>query len=43
MLLVIIALIIAIIAAIFILPSFNALTDKALKISSLFEPVTLLL
>lgn len=42
MLLVIIALVIAVIATIFILPSFNALTDKALKIGSLFEPVTLL-
>ena len=42
MLLVIIALIIAIIATIFILPSFNVLTDKSLKIGSLFEPVTFL-
>ncbi|MBG0859493.1 MAG: ABC transporter permease [Bacteroidales bacterium] len=43
MVLVIIALIIAIIATIFILPSFNVLTDKVLKISNLFEPVTFLL
>jgi len=43
MVLVIIALIIALIAAIFILPSFNVLTDKALKIGNLFKPVTFLL
>jgi putative ABC transport system permease protein len=42
MVLVIIALIIAVIAAIFILPSFNALTDKALRVGSLFEPFTIL-
>lgn len=42
MMLVIVALIIAFIATIFILPSFNALTDKAMKIGSLFEPLTLL-
>jgi putative ABC transport system permease protein len=41
MVLVILALILAMVAAIFILPSFNALTDKALKIGSLFDPVTL--
>jgi putative ABC transport system permease protein len=40
MVLVIIALILALIAAMFILPSFNTLTDKALKIGNLFEPVT---
>jgi putative ABC transport system permease protein len=40
MVLVIIALIISLIATIFILPSFNALTDKTLKIGNLFEPVT---
>ena len=43
MVLVIIALIIGVIATIFILPSFNVLTDKALKIGNLFEPVTILL
>ncbi|MCJ7446206.1 MAG: ABC transporter permease [Bacteroidales bacterium] len=43
MVLVIIALIIALIATVFILPSFNALTDKALKIGNLFEPVTFIL
>jgi putative ABC transport system permease protein len=43
MVLVIIALIIALIATIFILPSFNVLTDKALKIGNLFKPVTFLL
>jgi putative ABC transport system permease protein len=43
MVLVIIALIIALIAVIFILPSFNVLTDKALKIGSLFKPVTFIL
>jgi putative ABC transport system permease protein len=43
MVLVIIALIIALIAAIFILPSFNVLTDKVLKIGNLFKPVTFLL
>jgi putative ABC transport system permease protein len=37
---VILSLVIAIIAAIFILPAFNVLTDKALKIGNLFEPVT---
>ena len=40
MVLVIIALIIALIIVVFILPSFNVLTDKALKIGNLFEPVT---
>lgn len=40
MVLVILALVIALIATIFILPSFNALTDKALKIGNLFEPST---
>jgi len=43
MVLVIIALIIALIATMFILPSFNALTDKVLKIGNLFEPVTFIL
>ncbi len=43
MVLVIIALIIALIATIFILPSFNVLTDKVLKIGNLFKPVTFLL
>jgi putative ABC transport system permease protein len=43
MVLVIIALIIAMIAAIFILPYFNVITDKALKIGNLFEPVTFIL
>jgi putative ABC transport system permease protein len=43
MVLVIIALIIALIATIFILPSFNVLTDKVLKIGNLFEPVTFIL
>jgi len=43
MVLVIAALIIALIATIFILPTFNALTDKSLKMGSLFEPVTFLL
>jgi putative ABC transport system permease protein len=43
MVLVIIALIIALIAVIFILPSFNVLTDKVLKIGNLFKPVTFLL
>ena len=43
MVLVIIALILALIATIFILPSFNALTDKALKIGNLFEPGTFLM
>ena len=43
MVLVIIALIIALVATIFILPSFNTLTDKALKIGSLFDPLTFLL
>jgi putative ABC transport system permease protein len=43
MVLVIIALILALIAAIFILPSFNVLTDKVLKIGNLFEPVTFIL
>lgn len=41
--LVILALVIALIATIFILPSFNVLTDKAIKIGSLFEPGTLLM
>lgn len=40
MVLVIIAFIIALIATMFILPSFNALTDKSLRIADLFEPVT---
>ncbi|HBE40139.1 MAG TPA: hypothetical protein DDW27_02880, partial [Bacteroidales bacterium] len=40
MVLVIIALIIALIATTFILPSFNVLTDKVLKIGNLFKPVT---
>jgi len=43
MVLVIIALIIALIATIFILPTFNTLTDKALRIGSLFEPLTFLM
>lgn len=43
MVLVVIALIIALIATVFILPTFNSLTDKTLKIGSLFEPVTFLL
>ncbi len=43
MVLVIIALIIALITTIFILPTFNALTDKTLQIGNLFEPVTFLL
>jgi putative ABC transport system permease protein len=43
MVLVIIALILAIIATIFILPSFNVLTDKSIKIANLFEPGTFLL
>jgi putative ABC transport system permease protein len=43
MVLVIVALLIAMVATIFIIPSFNALTDKALKISSLFQPLTLAL
>jgi putative ABC transport system permease protein len=43
MVLVIIALIIALIATMFILPSFNVLTDKVLKIGNLFEPVTFIL
>ena len=42
MVLVIIAFIIALIATLFILPSFNVLTDKALKIGNLFEPLTFL-
>lgn len=41
--LVLLALLIALIATIIILPSFNALTDKALSIGSLFKPVTFLL
>jgi len=40
MVLVILALIIALIATILILPSFNVLTDKVIKIGTLFEPVT---
>jgi len=40
MVLVVLSLVIALIATIFILPSFNVLTDKALKITNLFEPVT---
>jgi len=43
MVLVLIALILALIATIFILPSFNVLTDKALNIGNLFKPVTFLL
>jgi putative ABC transport system permease protein len=43
MVLVILALIIALVATIFIIPSFNILTDKALKIGNLFEPVTFIL
>ncbi len=43
MVLVIIALIIAMIATIIILPYFNVLTDKTLKIGNLFDPVTFLL
>ncbi len=43
MVLVIIALVLAFIAAIFILPSFNTLTDKALKIGSLFRPFTFIM
>jgi putative ABC transport system permease protein len=43
MALVIIALIIAVIATIFILPYFNVLTNKAITIANLFEPVTFLL
>ncbi len=43
MVLVIIALIIALIATIFILPYFNALTSKVIKIADLFEPGTFLL
>src|SRR4030042_1552871 len=43
MVLVIIALIIALIATIFILPSFNVLTDKVMKIGNLFKPVTFIL
>ena len=40
MVLVILALIIALIATILILPSFNVLTDKVIKAGTLFEPVT---
>jgi putative ABC transport system permease protein len=40
MVLVLLALVIALIACIFILPTFNTLTDKALKIGNLFEPFT---
>jgi putative ABC transport system permease protein len=40
MVLVILALIIALITTMFILPSFNSLTDKTLKIENLFEPFT---
>jgi len=43
MVLVIIALIIGLIATIFILPYFNVLTDKSIKIATLFEPGTFLL
>ncbi|MBG0859695.1 MAG: ABC transporter permease [Bacteroidales bacterium] len=43
MVLVIIALILSLIAAMFILPSFNVLTDKTIKIGNLFEPVTFIL
>ena len=43
MVLVIIALIISVITTIFILPSFNVLTDKAIEIKDLFEPGTFLL
>jgi putative ABC transport system permease protein len=42
MVLVVVALIVALIATIFILPYFNVLTDKALKIGNLFDPVTFL-
>jgi len=40
MVLVILALIIALIATILIIPSFNVLTDKVIKIGTLFEPLT---
>ncbi len=40
MVLVILALVLAMIAAMLILPSFNVLTDKALKIGNLFRPGT---
>ena len=40
MVLVILALIIALITTILILPSFNVLTDKVIKAGTLFEPVT---
>ena len=43
MVLVVIALIISFIATMLILPSFNVLTDKALKIGDLFEPLTFIL
>jgi putative ABC transport system permease protein len=43
MVLVIIAVIISIIATILILPSFNVLTDKSLRVTDLFEPGTFLL
>ena len=43
MVLVVIALILALIATMLILPSFNVLTDKVLKIGNLFEPVTFIL
>lgn len=43
MVLVIIAFILALIATILILPSFNVLTDKALKAANLFEPGTFVL
>jgi putative ABC transport system permease protein len=43
MVLVILALIIALIASIFILPTFNTLTSKDLSIGSLFEPFTFLM
>ncbi|HOO99132.1 MAG TPA: ABC transporter permease [Bacteroidales bacterium] len=43
MVLVVIALVIALIATILLLPTFNTLTDKTLRIASLFEPVTFFL
>jgi len=43
MVLVLIALILALIAATLIIPQFNSLTDKALSITDLFKPDTLLL
>ena len=43
MVLVILAFILALIAAILIIPSFNVLTDKAIRVGTLFEPVTFVL